>query len=96
MTINKFSDGYLNELLDKSSKENRNVLLLGDFNINLLNYDIHPLTNEFIDLFSSCYFLPHLLQTNRVTSNSKTLIDSILINIAMPNVISGNLTCLLP
>ena len=95
MTINKFSDGYLNELLDKLSKENRNVLLLGDFNINLLNYDIHPLTNEFIDLFSSYYFLPHLLQTNRVTSNSKTLIDSILINIAMPNVISGNLTCLL-
>ena len=96
MTIIKFSDGYLNELLDKLSQENRNVLLLDDFNINLLNYDIHPLTNEFIDLFSSYYLLPHLLQTNRVTSNSKTLIDSILINIAMPNVISGNLTCLLP
>ena len=96
MTIIKFSDGYLNELLDKLSQENRNVLLLDDFNIKLLNYDIHPLTNEFIDLFSSYYLLPHLLKTNRVTSNSKTLIDSILINIAMPNVISGNLTCLLP
>ena len=49
MNINEFKDDYLNELLDKLIKENKNMFLLGDFNINLLNYDIHPPTNEFLD-----------------------------------------------
>ena len=49
MNINEFNDDYLNELLDKLCKENKTIFLLGDFNINLLNYDIHPSTNEFLD-----------------------------------------------
>ena len=38
MNINEFRDDYLNELLDKLSKENKTIFLLGNFNINLLNY----------------------------------------------------------
>ena len=37
-------------------------------------------------------FLPHIIQTTRVTSNSKTLIDSIFSNILNPDSVSGNLT----
>ena len=77
MNINEFNDDYLNELLDKLCKENKTIFLLGDFNINLLNYDIHPSTNEFLDSLSFHYFLPHILQPSRVTTNSKTLIDNI-------------------
>ena len=62
MNINKLNDDYLNELLDKLSKENKTILLIGDFNINLLNYNIHPRTNEFLDSLSSHYFLLHFLQ----------------------------------
>ena len=68
MHINKFNDDYLNDLLDKLSKE------LRDFNINLLNYNVHPRTNEFLDSLSSHYFLLHILQPSRVTTISKTLI----------------------
>ena len=89
MNINEFNDDCLNELLDKLSKENKTIFLLGDFNINLLNYDIYPPTNEFLDSLSSHYFLP---QPSRVTTNSKTLIDNIFPNMAAPNIISGNLT----
>ena len=92
MNINEFKDDYLNELLDKLIKENKNMFLLGDFNINLLNYDIHPPTNEFLDFLSSHCFLPHILQPSRVTTNCKTLIDDIFSNMAVPNIISGNLT----
>ena len=92
MNINKFNDDYLNDLLDKLSKENKTIFLLGDFNINWLNYYIHPPTNEFLDSLSSHYFLPHILQPSRVTTNSKTLIDNIFSNMAVPNIISGNLT----
>ena len=74
MNIKEFNDNYLIELLDKLSKENETIFLLGDFNINLLNYDINPPTNEFLDSLSSHYFLP------------------IFSNMAVPSIISGNLT----
>ena len=75
MNINDFNDDYLNELLYKLSKENKTMFLLGDFNINLLNYDIHPTTNEFLKSLSFHYFFPYILRPSRVTTNSKTLID---------------------
>ena len=58
----------------------------------MLNYDIYPPTNEFQDSHLSHYFLLHILQPSRVTTNSKTLIDNIFSNKAVPNIISGNLT----
>ena len=42
--INEFIDDYLNKILDKLFKENKTIFLCGNFNINLLNYDIHPST----------------------------------------------------
>ena len=41
---------------------------------------------------SSHYFLPHILQHSTLTTNSKTLIDKNFSNIAVPNIIFGNLT----
>ena len=64
------------------------MFLFGDFNINLLNYNIHPPTNEFLDSPSYHYFLPLILQPSRVTSNSKTLRDNIFSNMTVPNIIS--------
>ena len=68
------------------------LFLLGDFNINLSNYDIHQLTNEFLDSLFSYYFLPYILQPSRGTSNFKTL-DNIFTNVALPDInsISGHL-----
>ena len=91
MNINEFNGDYLNELLDKLPKENKTIFLLSDFNINLLNCDIHPPSNEFLDSLSSYYFLPQILQPGRVTSSSKTSIDNIFSNMAVANIISGNL-----
>ena len=59
MNINEFNADYLNELLDKLSKENKTIFLLGDFNINFLNYHIHPPTNEFLDSFISLLSSPY-------------------------------------
>ena len=47
---------------------------MGDFNINLLNSDSHALTGEFINLLSSYFFQPHILQPTHITSHSATLI----------------------
>ena len=39
MNPTEFIDNYLSELLQKSSKEDKTVMLMGDFNIDLLKYD---------------------------------------------------------
>ena len=87
-----FNKNYLNPILDKSSKENKQVFLLGDFNIDLLNYNDHQPTNEFLDSLTSNSFLPYILQPTRLTSHSKTLIDNIFSNVISHEVTSGNIT----
>ena len=57
MDLDEFNDNYLNTLLDKISKENKSVFLLGDFNVDLLKYDKHAPTNEFLDSLSWTHFL---------------------------------------
>ena len=54
MNLNEFNDNYLNILLQKISKEKKNVFLLGDFNVDLLKYDKNAGTNEFIDSLLTC------------------------------------------
>ena len=68
------------------------MFLLGDFNINLLNYNEHNQTNEFLDSLGSNSFIPLILQPDRITSHSNTLIDNIFPNVIDPDMISGNLT----
>ena len=67
----------INKLLDKISKEQKQIFLLGDFNMNLLNYNEHQPTNKFIDSLASNSITPYILQPTGLTSHSKTLIDNI-------------------
>ena len=92
MDLHEFNDYCINNLLDKLSKENKTVFLLGDFDIHLLNYGQHSLTNEFLDPLSSHVLLPHIVEPTRIRNNSKTLTDNIYLNVITPNNISGNIT----
>ena len=92
MDLTDFNSNWLNNLLEKISKEQKPVFFLGDFNINLLNYNVYNPTNEFLDSLASNSFLPYMLQQTGTTSHSKTLIDNIFTNITLPDWISGNLT----
>ena len=89
-----FNDHYLNHLLDNQSKEaNKTIVLLGDFNIDLLNFDTSEHVTIFLDdLASNSLQLQFLLPT-RISNNNKTLTDNIFCNVANPLVksaISGN------
>ena len=47
-----------NELLCNISRENKICFLMGDFNINLINYQNHHLTGQFLDgMYSNMFFL---------------------------------------
>ena len=91
MDLLEFND-HLNQMLEKVSKERKQIFLLGDFNINLLNYNVHQPTNDFLDSLASNSVIPCILQPTRLTSHSKTLIDNIFSNIPSSEIISGNLT----
>ena len=92
MDLADFNSNYLNKLLENISKEQKYMFLLGDFNVNLLNYNEHNQTNEFLDSLASNSFIPLILQPTRITSHSNTLIDNTFSNVIEPDIISGNLT----
>ena len=92
MDFTDFNNSYLNKLLENISKEQNSVLLLGDFNVNLLNYNEHNPTNEFLDSLASNSFTPLMLQPTRIASHSNTLIDNLFSNIINPDIIPGILT----
>jgi hypothetical protein len=56
-------------------------IIMGDFNINLLNYESYPLTHEFIGSLSPYCFQPYITQPTPITDHSATqLIDNIYFN----------------
>ena len=68
------------------------MFLLGDFNIDLMHYNEHKPTNEFLDSLASNSYLPYIIHPSRHTSHSRTLIDNIFSNVISKDIISGNIT----
>ena len=66
---------------------------MGDFNINLLNYESHSLTHEFLSNLGPYCFQPYITQPSRITDHSATLIDNIYFNSIEHETLSGNLIC---
>ena len=84
-------NNHLNQILEVS-KEQKQIFLLGDFNINLLNYNVHQPTNDFLDSVVSNSIIPYILQPARLMRHSKTLIDNIFSNMLSSEIIPRNLT----
>ena len=92
MDLVDFNCNYLNQLLENISKEKKSIFLLGDFNVNLLNYNEHNQKNDFLDSLASNSFIPLILQPTRITGHSNTFINNIFSNVIDPDIISGSLT----
>ena len=69
-----FSDD-INELLDTLEREHKYCYLMGDYNINLLNYNKHAETTSFIDILYAHSFLSLINRPTRVAKESATLVD---------------------
>ena len=72
MEINEFNT-ILSPLLHRVSMENKIFLLLGDFNIDLINCNTDNNTSEFLNLVSSYNITPHITLPTRITDRSQTL-----------------------
>ena len=55
-------------------------LLMGDFNINLLNGDSHSGTEDFVNTLGSHAFHPQILKPTRIANHSTTPTDNIFFN----------------
>ena len=62
---------------------------MGDFNIDLLKFQTHGKTNDFIESMISKGYLPLITKSTRVTTYSATLIDHIYSNATSQNYDSG-------
>ena len=89
MSVGTFNSDFLSPLLQTASRENKSIILLGDFNINLLKFN-NPEVFNFLDTLGSYFILPQIVLPTRITENSQTLIDNIFSNITESSV-SGNL-----
>ena len=92
MPIPYFNNCFLSPMLEKIGNENKEVMLLGDFNIDLLKVNQEKSNDNFLDILGSHMFLPQIILPTRVCEKSQTLIDNIFINSCNYNCISGNLT----
>ncbi|XP_065642723.1 uncharacterized protein LOC136074345 [Hydra vulgaris] len=88
----EFLSDHFNPLLEKLSSENKQVVITGDFNMDLLNYNESNIISDYLDSLCSYSFFPTIIQPTRITCTSKTIIDNIFLNFQTPNLISGNLT----
>ena len=91
MNPTEFIDIYLSELLQKFSKEDKTIMLMGDFNIDLLKYDHNTDSASFLDSLYTNFLLPYISTPSRVTTHSRTLIDNIFSNNIEDGLISGNI-----
>jgi exonuclease III len=57
VNVQNFMD-HLNVCLQKIHREEKNCIIMGDFNLDLLKYDNHEDTNNFINTMSNFSFNP--------------------------------------
>ena len=70
----------LNAVLNCVNNERKPCYLMGDYDVNILNYDSHSATAEFVEMLYSHAFLPLINRPTRITQNSATIIDNIFTN----------------
>ena len=86
-------NSLLNEKLNTITTEGKDIAYMGDFNIDLLKYDTHPQTADFLNINMTYSTLPLINKPTRVTQHSATLIDNIFTNILDPD---ESISCIMP
>ena len=67
MDAREFNDNFLQNTLEKRSYENKDIILMGDFNIDILKYDTND-SAAFLDMMYEN--LPYISSPTRVTPTS--------------------------
>ena len=63
----------MEHIMDTIQHENKLGLIMGDMNIDLLKFEMHPKTDDYLEKLFSQGFLPVITKPTRVTTHSATL-----------------------
>ena len=70
----KISEQYCKDLFSKNSKNLKNMILAGDFNINVLDYEQSKKVQSFFNLMYQYNMIPTINKPTRIRKNSATAI----------------------
>ena len=84
---------YFEETIERLASSGKHIVIMGDFNIELLKWACasSSYSHEFLSSLQSCFLFPSIDKPTRVRSTSATLIDNIFINNPDQVVACGNI-----
>ena len=91
-----FIDSYTVPLLEKLSYENKQVMVMEDFNMNLLSYNTNKRIAQFLDKLYTNSFIPYINLPTKITNQVEAVIDNIFYNKINPEATAGNITTSIP
>ena len=65
--VKEFTNNHMMLLPDKLSNENKDIMIMGNFDVNLINSNDDKNTSNFLDTMLSHSFLPFITTTIRIT-----------------------------
>lgn len=90
--VSKFNHEYLTAILTKIKNENKNIIIMGNFNVNLISCIKNRGRYEFLELLFNHNFAPQITTLlTRITVKTAILIDNILVNGQVQKYDSGNI-----
>ena len=92
MNVSTFNVEFFAPLLKNLNKENKEVILTGYFNVNLLNFGKERRTHQFLEERFHNNYTPQITLPTRITDRSATLIDNVFLNTQRHKQTSGNIT----
>lgn len=69
----------LSQVINQAECESKPIYLLGDFNLNLLDYATEPNVREFVNMMYGNMLLPAINKPTRITLKASTCIDNIFV-----------------
>ena len=78
-------------LSEKLISENKEAILLGDFNIDLLKCDANKDVSDYLDIVYSTNLHPNITSPTKLTIRSQTLIDNNFSRVINDDCIAGSL-----
>ena len=76
----KFTNDFMNTLLEKLILENKPSIVTGNFNLNLIKYIQNIGVNQFLENILSNNLISQITLPTRITEKAATLIDNIFTN----------------
>ena len=70
-------ENYFKNLFAKNDTVNKHIVLAGDFNLNVLDFENNKKVENFINLMFRYGMIPTINKPTRITANTATAIDHI-------------------